>query len=722
MTVLSVAAAGGAKELRAPSENALVEVTSTTLSISWSASWQNEGWARVAGYGLYRDGALVGTTTGTRYTFEGLECGTAYALGVDSYTEAGRRSTTVTLTASTAPCGRASGDTSPPSSPSGVNPTAASGTGISLAWTASADNVGVAGYGIYKDGANVGTTTATSFTFANLTCGSAYSLGVDAFDAAGNRSTITAVTASTAPCAVAPTSTSPPAVTGTARVGQTLSGSSGYWSGTTPMSYAYQWLRCDSSGANCSAVSGAVAQTYLLASGDAGSTFRIKVTATNSAGSASAQSAPTTVVAQQTSVPPTSSVLPAITGIAKLGQSLTGSAGSWSGTTPMTYAYQWLRCDSSGANCSAISGATTQTYLVASGDVGSTLRLKVTATNSAGSASAQSAQTALVTADTTSSIYWGAWIGSHLTGTQPPWDMNPVTKFESLTGKPLSVIHFSSPWQNRCTSPYRDYSFDTGAMNNIRNHGAIPFFTWGSQASCTSNQTDFQLARIAAGAWDSYVTSWAQAAKSWGGPLFLRLNPEQNGYWNSWSPGVNGNSVADYVTSWRHVHDIFRQVGATNVTWVWCPNIDPSNIFTNLASLYPGDAYVDWTCLDGYNFGTNPAKPGGWQTFDWLYSTTYHKIVDTIAPSKPMIIGEVASSEYGGSKAAWISDMLSALPLRYPKIKGVLWFERYDGSLDWPIETSATATQAFASGIRSSYYRSNTFGSLPLLSKVPIPS
>ena len=79
--------------------------------------------------------------------------------------------------------------------------------------------------------------------------------------------------------------------------------------------------------------------------------------------------------------------------------------------------------------------------------------------------------------------------------------------------------------------------------------------------------------------------------------------------------------------------------GANNVNWVWCPNIDPDGIFYDLSSLYPGDAYVDWTGLDGYNWGTNPTKPDRWLSFDELYGSTYHRIADTIAPSKPLLIG-----------------------------------------------------------------------------------
>ena len=185
-----------------------------------------------------------------------------------------------------------------------------------------------------------------------------------------------------------------------------------------------------------------------------------------------------------------------------------------------------------------------------------------------------------------------------------------------------------------------------------------------------------------------------------------------NGRWFPWSEGVNGNKSGEFVTAWRHVHDIFTAVGATNATWVWCPNIDPNGEFLNLASQYPGDKYVDWTGLDGYNWGTNPAKPDRWRSFDQLYKSTYDKITDTIAPSKPLMIGEIGSTEYGGSKAAWIQDTLAKIPASYPKIRGLLWFEQFDDGMDWPIETSSSATSAFAAGIKNPAYASNQFGSL----------
>jgi subtilisin family serine protease len=190
-----------------------------------------------------------------------------------------------------------------------------------------------------------------------------------------------------------PANTGLPVVSGTAQDGQTLQSTTGTWT-NSPTSYGYQWLRCGATGAGCANITGATSASYVLTSADVGSTIRSQVTATNSAGSASVQSTQTAVVA---AVAPANTSPPTVSGTPKPGQTLTSSTGSWSGTTPLTYAYQWLRCDASGAGCAPIGGATTSSYTVASADVGSTLRSQVTTSNSGGQATAQSTQTAVVT-------------------------------------------------------------------------------------------------------------------------------------------------------------------------------------------------------------------------------------------------------------------------------------------------------------------------------------
>lgn len=199
------------------------------------------------------------------------------------------------------------------------------------------------------------------------------------------------VKAPVVPKGSAPVNSSLPTISGTTKQGQTLAASHGSWS-NSPTAYAYRWDRCTASGAICADIGGATSSTYVLALSDVGSTMRVIVTATNAHGSKSATSSQTAVVA---GLPPANTALPAISGTVKQGQTLTASNGSWS-NSPTSYAYQWRRCDSSGNGCSSISAASSSTRLLRAADVGSTIRVIVTASNAYGSASATSAQTVAV--------------------------------------------------------------------------------------------------------------------------------------------------------------------------------------------------------------------------------------------------------------------------------------------------------------------------------------
>jgi chitodextrinase len=194
----------------APSSIFTTGSSTTSVSISWQASFDN---VAVAGYGLYRNGTQVATSGTTSATFGGLTCGTSYTLAVDAYDAAGNRSAKASTTAATAACPPAP-DTQAPTAPSNVSVTGTSATSVSLGWGAASDNVGVTGYGLYRDGTLTGTGTSTSTTFSGLTCGTSYTLAIDAYDAAGNRSAKASTTASTAACATPP----PPPPTGSANV------------------------------------------------------------------------------------------------------------------------------------------------------------------------------------------------------------------------------------------------------------------------------------------------------------------------------------------------------------------------------------------------------------------------------------------------------------------------------------------------------------------------
>jgi Glycosyl hydrolase family 26 len=316
-----------------------------------------------------------------------------------------------------------------------------------------------------------------------------------------------------------------------------------------------------------------------------------------------------------------------------------------------------------------------------------------------------------VAAKRPASLYWGAQVGSQLTGTAAPWDMRAVSKFQSIVGKGLSLVEFSSPFVE-CRSTCVFTRFPATPFEEVRRYGAIPVFGWSSQSIPSSlNEPDFQLSDVIEGRYDSYIREFADKAKAWGHPFFLRFDWEMNGSWFPWSEGVNGNNPGEFVAAWRHVHDIFTSVGATNATWVWCPNVDIFGELRNLRSLYPGDRYVDWTCLDGFNWGNRRGSPG-WLSFNRVYHSTYKQIVTAIAPDKPMLIAEIASSDRGGSKANWIKDMLQTVRTRYRKVRGLVWYDVNDRGTHWPIETSRSASNAFRAGIRSAAYRSNLYAGL----------
>jgi Glycosyl hydrolase family 26 len=302
-------------------------------------------------------------------------------------------------------------------------------------------------------------------------------------------------------------------------------------------------------------------------------------------------------------------------------------------------------------------------------------------------------------------LLWGAWLAD-----PEPWRRSRISAFEHLVGKGLSLVEFGVPFANcaqpRCTY----YRFPRAAMDGIRAAGAIPVLSWSSESiPATVNEPQFRLADVLSGRYDGLIRRFAAAARRWGHPFFLRYDWEMNGNWFAWSERANGNHRGQFVAAWRHVHQIFTEEGATNATWVWCPNINLRQPLSALTRVYPGDAYVDWTCVDGYNHGHTGAGSGPWLGFDRLYRKTYQMIVRHVAPSKPMLIGEVASTVYGGSKAAWITSMLRELPRRFPQIHGLLWLEQDNPPWHWVVNSSPAAAQAFSSGIKTPTYLGNVF-------------
>jgi hypothetical protein len=256
-----------------------------------------------------------------------------------------------------------------------------------------------------------------------------------------------AASGSASTSASGPSNTVPPTISGQAVAGAVLTASTGTWSGDAPISFAFQWRICDTRGTGCADVTGAEGQTYSVTAADVGHTLRVGVTASNSAGTGNALSASTETIATATA--PTNTSLPTISGGTRQGSTLSTSDGSWSGSPSPTFSYGWLRCNTSGGTCTAITGQNSRTYGLGAADVGATIRSVVTASNSAGAATVESNPTVTVSAlgdaprpSSQPDISGTLQIGHTLTaGTGKPW-----------TGS--SPITYSFSWQ-RCDTAGR---------------------------------------------------------------------------------------------------------------------------------------------------------------------------------------------------------------------------------------------------------------------------
>lgn len=225
-------------------------------------------------------------------------------------------------------------------------------------------------------------------------------------------------------------------------------------------------------------------------------------------------------------------------------------------------------------------------------------------------------------------------------------------------------------------------------LRSVAARGADSLLTWEPwQGGAGTDQPAYANARIVAGDHDAYIRSWGADLAKYGGPVYLRFGHEMNGNWYPWSDGVNGNAPGSYVAAWKHVHDLVLAQGATNVKWVWSPNV-PYPGSTDLASLYPGADQVDVVALDGYNWGSAPGQR--WTDPAALFGPGIDRL-RAVAPGKPLIVGEVASSEAGGSKAAWNRDLVAYLQAQ-PDVLGFVWFD-FQKEADWRIDsTPASAT------------------------------
>jgi hypothetical protein len=195
-------------------------------------------------------------------------------------------------------------------------------------------------------------------------------------------------------------------------------------------------------------------------------------------------------------------------------------------------------------------------------------------------------------------------------------------------------------------------------------------------------------ASILAGEHDDMIARNARRLRRFGRPLLLRWGWEMNGDWYAWGGAKNDHDPGGYVRCWRRLHDIFAGQGADNVSWVWSPNWNnsPAESWNTMDAYYPGDEYVDWVGVSGYNLHR--------ETPDTLFGPVYRAYTGR----KPLMITEVGAVDRGGStKADWI-ELFAEWCREHPKTGGVAWFDTdtHPGYHEkWRIDTDAASLAAY---------------------------
>ncbi len=265
-------------------------------------------------------------------------------------------------------------------------------------------------------------------------------------------------------------------------------------------------------------------------------------------------------------------------------------------------------------------------------------------------------------------------------------ELPQISTLSQTLARSPDIINFYSDW----TSP-----FPSSQANQIAAVGAEPELTWEPwNHQLGAGQNPYPLSGIAAGQFDSYVTTFAHQAAVWGKPLLLRFAHEMNGNWYPWAIGVNGNTASTYIAAFRHVHSLFVAAGATNVQWIWSPN-GTQGATSDMATEYPGSAYVDVLGVDGYNYGTAIAGRS-WQSPSQVLGPALAELAQ-IDPTRPILVTEVGSAEAGGNKAAWITALVGLLSSD-SQVSGFVWSE-FGTTPNWELETSSSAEAAMAASL-----------------------
>lgn len=299
---------------------------------------------------------------------------------------------------------------------------------------------------------------------------------------------------------------------------------------------------------------------------------------------------------------------------------------------------------------------------------------------------------------TDSDLKVGAWLGVQA-------NTAAINTFQTLQERKLDTIMVYCDWGT--------------SFSSIRNSIIDPIYNNGSTAIITWEQWGLSNQDIIDGKKDSYIVQSANDMKSYGQEIWISLMHEANGNWYDWAIGdseVNTNET--YIAAYRHVVELFRQQGASNVKWIWNVNAGNCGAGTSYLGHYPGDNYVDFIAIDGYNWGTTQSWGSTWQSFDEIFAAPYQALSSI---NKPIVITEFSCTEIGGNKAEWITDAFATIRTKYPRIKLVSWFGE-NKETDWRINSSDAALEAYKNAVKITESVSPSPSQSPAPSVSPTPS
>ncbi len=234
-------------------------------------------------------------------------------------------------------------------------------------------------------------------------------------------------------------------------------------------------------------------------------------------------------------------------------------------------------------------------------------------------------------------------------------------------------------------------------ITDVYSSNCVLFVTWEPWYAGSKKGIDYD--GLLSGKWDEHIKDFADKLKGINKTVFLRFAHEMNGNWYPWSGSHLGKDK--YKAVYRYVKNIFDEVGADNVKWVFSVNWEDVPKENNYFMLYyPGDDYVDFVGIDGYNWG-NTKTWSRWMSFKEIFETRYNEIVSHI--KKPALISEFSSTSNGGDKTVWIKKAMNNIK-HMKSVKAFVLFD-VDKETDWSFTMDRDSGKELRLQLKNNYFR-----------------